>query len=241
MNSKYLFGDKVVVHVGDDYFAGWTACVNDHFGGDDLFCHVTCLFCLRHDYFFSVLFFFKISYPFLRNAKLRVMGPAMTRDWSLIYLWIRIQTFQDFLFTFSVWLIDWDLRTRDFEAIFQQFLKENVKSLLLLLNKTFENTEKSCKKLNDNKKLANESEKLATIKTGPKRFIGTKNSWIDTCKLETVKKSSKIKIPHNLSMFVLILEKIVNKLIFSVKSKQPPTVLSWRVAIWRKNFEITDF
>ena len=82
---------------------------------------------------------------------------------------------------------------------------------------------------------------MATIKTGTNRFNGTKNTWNDTCKLETVKKSSKIKIPHNLSMFVLILEKIVNKLIFSVKSKQPPTVLSWRVAIWRKNFEITDF
>ena len=54
---------------------------------------------------------------------------------------------------------------------------------------------------------------------------------------QIVKRSSKMKIPHILSMFVLILDKIVNKLIFSVKSKQPPTVLLWRVKIWRINFE----
>ena len=91
------------------------------------------------------------------------------------------------------------------------------------------------------KKWARDQEKMTTSETWSKRLKTPKIHRKHSFRCEIVKKSSKMIIPHILSMFVLILKKIVNKLIFSVKSKQPPTVLSWRVAIWRKNFEITDF
>ena len=87
------------------------------------------------------------------------------------------------------------------------------------------------------KKWARDQEKMTTSETWSNRLKTPKIHWKHSFRREIVKKSSKMIIPHILSMFVLILKKIVNKLIFSVKSKQPPTVLLWRVKIWRINFE----
>ena len=91
------------------------------------------------------------------------------------------------------------------------------------------------------KKWARDQEKMTTSETWSNRLKTPKIHWKHSFRREIVKKSSKMIIPHILSMFVLILKKIVNKLIFSVKSKQPPTVLLWRVKIWRINFELKHF